>query len=423
MTSLTITPFFNKYMIYGPPKSGKSGEVINSLLSLTKSKSYDKKDILVVKHFLEDVKHPNHIVSFDKKEYPAKEVEKPKDIEELINRNPKVELVFISGINFFEDLSIKELVQEIADSGRKVIMSGIPLTHDAKPYNHMDKLMAISHEFVSLYGVCEYCGEPATKSGKLDNEKYCALCSVHVNFEDRPDYNHFLINQKPLLRLIIGPMYASKTETLLDYINEVIKRNESNSKNETYTIFKAKIDNRYMKPNEKPKVKSHNLREFEAIPIKDAKEIEEYLSENKDIRHIFIDEGQFINGLYDVVVKEYYRGAHITISALARDFRGEPFGDDIPKLLTHADEIINRRAYCTHHIYNNSKPCRSPATETQRYLRYGNEIVPAKYDDPVVIVGSKGNENVKEFYEAVCPRHHEVLNKPKPKFEIEPLKK
>ncbi len=423
MTSLTITPFFNKYMIYGPPKSGKSGELINALLSLKKSESYSDEEILVVKHFLEDVGYPNEIVSFDKKKTRAKEVEKPKDIADLVNENPQAELVFIAGVNFFEDSSIKNLVQEIADSGRKVVMSGIPLTYEGKPYNHMDKLMAISNEFVQLYGICNYCGKSATKSARLDNGDYVAVCPVHLDFEERPDYNPFLIDQRPLLRLIIGPMYASKTETLMDYISEIIKRNENANKKEEFVLFKAQIDNRYMKPGEKPKVKSHNFREFEAIPVSSAKEIDEYLKEHKETRHIFIDEGQFIPDLYDIVTEHYYRGAHITISALARDFRGEPFGEDIPKLLTQADEIINRRAYCTHHIYNGSGPCRWPAVETQRYIRYGNKAIqPAKYNDPVVLVGSKG-EDVKEFYEASCIMHHEVLDKPKAMFDIEPLNK
>ncbi len=423
MTSLTITPFFDKYMIYGPPKSGKSGEIINSLLSLTKSRSYSEKEILVVKHFLEDKEYPNHIVSFDKKQFSAKEVEKAEDIVSLINENPMVELIFISGVNFFEDSSIKELIQEIANSNRKVVMSGIALTDKGEPYNHMDKLMAIANEYVKLYGTCNQCGEPATKSGRSDNGKYCALCSIHANFKDKYKYNPFFADHKPLLRLIVGPMYASKTETLMDYINEVIKRNESADKKEDFILFKAQIDKRYMTPGEKPKVKSHNLREFEAIPISDAKEIHEYLEKHSETRHIFIDEGQFISNLYEVVTEHYYRGLNITISALARDFRGEPFGEDIPKLLTQADEIINRRAYCTHHIYNDSAPCRWPATETQRYIKYDKDIVPARYDDPVVIVGSKGNENVKEFYEAACILHHTVLNKPKPVFDIEPLKK
>jgi len=83
------------------------------------------------------------------------------------------------------------------------------------------------------------------------------------------------------------------------------------------------------------------------------------------------------------------RGVRVIIAGLDTDFRGEPFGP-IPVLMAKADVVDKLHAICM--------VCGDPACRTQRLV----DGKPARYDDPVVIVGGS------ELYEARCRAHHEV---------------
>ena len=82
-------------------------------------------------------------------------------------------------------------------------------------------------------------------------------------------------------------------------------------------------------------------------------------------------------------------GFRVVVTGLDMDFRGEPFGC-IPVLLSKADKVDKLQAICM--------VCGEPAGRTQRLV----DGKPARYNDPIVIVGAA------EMYEARCREHHEV---------------
>jgi thymidine kinase len=79
----------------------------------------------------------------------------------------------------------------------------------------------------------------------------------------------------------------------------------------------------------------------------------------------------------------------VIVAGLDCDFRGEPFGC-MPEFMAKAEKVDKFQAICM--------VCGEPATRTQRLVN-GQ---PARYDDPVVIVGAA------EMYEARCRHHHQV---------------
>jgi thymidine kinase len=82
-------------------------------------------------------------------------------------------------------------------------------------------------------------------------------------------------------------------------------------------------------------------------------------------------------------------GKRVLVAGLDMDFRGEPFGP-MPLLMSKAERVDKLHAICM--------VCGEEASRTQRLVN-GK---PARYDDPVVIVGAA------ELYEARCRVHHEV---------------
>lgn len=186
------------------------------------------------------------------------------------------------------------------------------------------------------------------------------------------------------IEVICGGMYAGKTEELLRRIRRI-----EYAKREII-VFKPVIDNRYSNDE----IVSHNHHRTKSVNISCAKEIVKYLGEKLPYA-IAIDEVQFLDEEV-VAIANYYasKGVRVIVAGLDCDFRGEPFGV-MPQLLARAESITKLNAIC--------QKCGAPATRTQRII----DGKPARYDDPVILVGAK------EQYEARCRHCHEVPGKPK----------
>jgi thymidine kinase len=105
---------------------------------------------------------------------------------------------------------------------------------------------------------------------------------------------------------------------------------------------------------------------------------------------VAMDEAQFFDPeIVDVANELASRGVRVIIAGLDLDFRGEPFGP-MPVLMAKAEKVDKLHAICM--------TCGNEASRTQRLVN-GK---PARYDDPVVIVGAS------ELYEARCREHHDV---------------
>ncbi len=184
------------------------------------------------------------------------------------------------------------------------------------------------------------------------------------------------------IEVICGNMYAGKTEELL----RRIRRLEYAKK--TVVVFKPKLDNRYSEGE----VVSHNNERIRSINISNPKDIMKYVDPLPYA--IAIDEVQFLGPEVISICEELaYKGVRVIVAGLDKDFRGEPFGI-MPELLARAEYVTKLQAIC--------QVCGAPATRTQRIIN-GK---PAKYTDPVILVGAK------EHYEARCRHCHVVEGRP-----------
>ncbi|MBV6395122.1 MAG: Thymidine kinase [Anaerolineales bacterium] len=180
------------------------------------------------------------------------------------------------------------------------------------------------------------------------------------------------------IEVICGSMFSGKTDEL---IRRLVRATIAKQK---VQVFKPAIDVRYAVE----KVTSHAGADFDAIPVGKAADIHEKIDRSATV--IAIDETQFMDaeivstarGLAD-------KGLRVIAAGLDQDFRGEPFGP-MPALMALAERVDKLHAICM--------VCGDEASRTQRLVN-GR---PARYDDPVVIVGAS------EMYEARCRRHHEV---------------
>jgi thymidine kinase len=183
-----------------------------------------------------------------------------------------------------------------------------------------------------------------------------------------------------------GPMFSGKTEGMID---AMVRAQIGKQK---VQVFKPIIDNRGEGLN---KVRGKAGSEFPATPVHKAEEILAKMEPNVDV--VGIDEAQFLNSKIIGVVRELSRlQKKVVVAGLPADFRGEPFGS-MPELMAISHTLMRCLAVCTF-IEVDGEMCRADATQTQRIVN-GK---PAKYGDPIVLVGAE------EAYEARCRKHHFV---------------
>jgi len=180
------------------------------------------------------------------------------------------------------------------------------------------------------------------------------------------------------IEVITGSMFCGKTEELIRRLRRAIIAKQK------VQVFKPSIDIRF----DEEKVTSHVGHNYEARPIRKAQEILEYLENDTTVPAI--DEAQFFDDeIIPITQKLANQGLRVIIAGLDMDFRGEPFGP-MPTLMAEADKVDKLHAICV--------ICGEDASRTQRLV----DGKPAKYDDPIVIVGAS------EMYQARCRAHHEV---------------
>ena len=191
--------------------------------------------------------------------------------------------------------------------------------------------------------------------------------------------------QKGWVEVICGPMFAGKSEELIRRVRTLSYAHQK------IIAFKPAIDNRY----DKTAIASHDGEKYQALAVGNVDDIEKNIA--PDTQVVAIDEVQFFGQpIVSLVERLADKGIRVIVAGLDTDFRGEPFGP-MPELLARAEFVTKLTAACT--------ICGCAATRTQRLVN-GE---PAKFDDPVILVGAK------ESYEARCRKHHIVPNRPEGK--------
>lgn len=180
------------------------------------------------------------------------------------------------------------------------------------------------------------------------------------------------------IEVVCGSMFSGKTDELIRrLVRATIAR-------QNVQVFKPAIDVRYAVE----KVTSHTGANFDALPVEKAADIRKHLAKGTTV--VAMDEAQFFDEeIVDVAQELAAHGIRVIVAGLDMDFRGEPFGP-MPTLMAKAEKADKLHAICM--------ICGQEASRTQRLVN-GK---PARYDDPVVIVGAS------ELYEARCREHHEV---------------
>lgn len=180
-------------VITGCMGSGKTKlllEIANIQFIETKERQYFIKPII-------DIRHPNCIQSRDgirkyANEFPInmKTIEFLEYVFEFKRNN--IKNVYIDECQFFGEWII-HFINELRLNNINVIISGLDMDSNMKPFGYIGHLMCIADDIIKLSSKCKICGDKAIFSFKLNDnpsiisiggdEKYESRCLKHMKIE------------------------------------------------------------------------------------------------------------------------------------------------------------------------------------------------------------------------------------------------
>lgn len=191
-----ITPQLE--VIAGSMFSGKTDELIGRLVR-AKIARYD---VQAFKPIIDNRYNANKICSHSGAEFEATIVDQsnPRLIIELLR--PGVEVVGIEEVQFFGPEIVK-VCEELADTGKRVIVAGLPSDFRNEPFGSMPQLLAKADKVDRIHAVCMTCGDDADFTQRIINgkpanysdpivligasESYEARCRQHHEVPGRPN--------------------------------------------------------------------------------------------------------------------------------------------------------------------------------------------------------------------------------------------
>ncbi len=162
MSGFYAPPFPSGWIevVCGSMYCGKTEELIRRVrrAEIARQRVQVFKPIVDTRYFPEDVSSHSGI------RYRAVRAEGSGEIYQLVDLDTQV--VGIDEVQFFDE-GILDVVQRLANDGRRVVCSGLDMDFRGEPFAIMPRLLAIAEMVDKLTAVCVVCGGPATRSQRL----------------------------------------------------------------------------------------------------------------------------------------------------------------------------------------------------------------------------------------------------------------
>ncbi len=162
-------------VICGSMFSGKTEELIRRL----KRAEFAKQKTLIFKP-KNDVRYSkNKVVSHDSNEILSTPIESSKQIVQL---SKDIDVVALDEAQFFDD-GIVNVCNELANSGKRVIIAGLDMDYKGNPFGPMPNLMAIAEFVTKVHAICTKTGNLANYSHRISKSKDLVLLGEREEYE------------------------------------------------------------------------------------------------------------------------------------------------------------------------------------------------------------------------------------------------
>jgi len=146
--------------ICGPMFSGKSEELIRRL----RRAQIARKRVQVFKPAIDTRYSASDIVSHGSQRLPSEAINGAKEI--LTKLDWRTQVVGVDESNFF-GADLVEVAQQLADTGKQVIIAGLDTDYMGRPFQPMPELLAVAESITKTLAICMRCGNPAKHTQRL----------------------------------------------------------------------------------------------------------------------------------------------------------------------------------------------------------------------------------------------------------------
>lgn len=179
-----IEPHFGKAtkagwieVICGCMFSGKTEELIRRL----NRSIIAKQNVEIFKPVVDNRYHKDNVVSHNETSIRSTAVSFANDIILLAG---DCDVVGIDEAQFFDD-EIINVCNKLANAGKRVIVAGLDMDFEGKPFGPMPQLLAIAEFVTKVHAICAKTGELGSFSYRLSDEESTVLVGEKQQYEAR----------------------------------------------------------------------------------------------------------------------------------------------------------------------------------------------------------------------------------------------
>jgi len=173
-------------VICGSMFSGKTEELIRRL----KRVKIAGQSVEIFKPFQDTRYSVDQVVSHDARAILSRPV---KHSTEILTVADNIEVIGIDEAQFF-DLELKNVCEELALRGHRVIVAGLDMDFRGRPFGPMPDLLAVAEYVTKLHAICSHCGNLATHTYRLIADAETVVLGETDIYEARCRYCYSLGN-------------------------------------------------------------------------------------------------------------------------------------------------------------------------------------------------------------------------------------
>jgi thymidine kinase len=164
-------------VIAGCMFSGKTEELIRRL----RRAMIARQKVIVFKPKIDNRYSEREIVSHSEQSLPSEVVE---DASEILELAKNAQVVGIDEAQFFK-MNIIDVVNKLANEGKRVIVAGLDQDYRGQPFEPMPQLLAIAEYITKTHAICVVCGNPATRTQRKTLSKDRVVVGASDIYEAR----------------------------------------------------------------------------------------------------------------------------------------------------------------------------------------------------------------------------------------------
>ena len=176
---MTVSPKNSGWIevICGPMFSGKTEELIRRLVRA----QFAKQKVAIFKPKTDNRYSDDYIVSHNKRKIKSIILESSKQIENYKN---KADVFGVDEAQFF-DKNLISICNDLAKSGKRVVIAGLDKDYAAKSFGPISKLMVDAEYVTKVNAICMVCGDPASFTQRISKEKDLVVVGETDKYEAR----------------------------------------------------------------------------------------------------------------------------------------------------------------------------------------------------------------------------------------------